>query len=180
MKIVIHSFLFFLLFHCCWSWNNFHFPWPILFSSTELSLNKNEPFSWNLQHFSGVPKKYKDIWSIKVFTQRSYGSQTLLKTWFVMFKTSIAYAWTLQNHKDNCLKKHADVLLFITHHKYIKTIKPTLNEKLITSLFNDIKLNIFWVLFLCLKPKKPENYTFFPILPIHFHICLPPTCVVNT
>ena len=81
--------------------------------------------------------------------------------------------FSINANKSQNNNKHADVLLFITHHKYIKTIKPTLNEKLITSLFNDIKINIFWILFLCLNPKNPENYTFFPILPIHFHICLP-------
>ena len=81
--------------------------------------------------------------------------------------------FSINANKSQNNNKHADVLLFITHHKYIKTIKPTLNEKLITSLFNDIKINIFWILFLCLNTKTPENYTFFPIVPIHFHICLP-------
>ena len=81
--------------------------------------------------------------------------------------------FSINANKSQNNNKHANVLLFITHYKYIKTFKPTLNEKLITSLFNNIKINIFWISFLCLNPKNPENYTFSPILPIHFHICLP-------
>ena len=52
-------------------------------------------------------------------------------------------SFSINANKSQNNNKHADVLLFITHHKYIKTIKPTLNEKLITSLFNDMKINIF-------------------------------------
>ena len=47
--------------------------------------------------------------------------------------------FSINANKSQNNNKHANVLLFITHYKYIKTIKPTLNEKLITSLFNNIK-----------------------------------------
>ena len=51
--------------------------------------------------------------------------------------------FSINANKSQNNNKHADVLLFITYHKCIKTIKPTLNEKRITSLFNDIKIDIF-------------------------------------
>ena len=60
----------------------------------------------------------------------------MLKVLILTYTTSFINANKSQNNN-----KH--VLLFITHHKYTKTIKPTLNEKLITSLFNDIKIDIF-------------------------------------
>ena len=62
----------------------------------------------------------------------------MLKVLILTYTTLSINAKKSQNNK-----KHIDVLLFITHHKYIKTIKPPPNEKLITSLFNDIKINMF-------------------------------------
>ena len=62
----------------------------------------------------------------------------MLKVLILTYTTFSINAKKSQNNN-----KHANVLPFINHDKYIKTIKPTVNEKLITSLFNNIKINIF-------------------------------------
>ena len=62
--------------------------------------------------------------------------------------------------------------MFYYLYEKIMTPKPTLNERLITALSKDVKINIFQITFWSKKPSKSRYYTFFPILLIHFHIRL--------
>ena len=62
----------------------------------------------------------------------------MLKVLILAYTTFFINANKSQNNNKN-----ADFLLFITYHKYTKKIKPTLNKKLITFLFNGTKIDIF-------------------------------------
>ena len=62
--------------------------------------------------------------------------------------------------------------MFYYLYEKIMTPKPTLNERFITALSNDVKINLFQIIFLSKKPSKSIYYIFFPIFLLHFHIYL--------